>query len=216
MGLTVKEILDTALMMVTDNGGTLRAKSVFWLHEVMRDVMNQPRQWEMLKTVSAVLVISSNQVTLPVDCGEVFNFTVDDGQGREYFFQPQEALLSDAESFDEDQLSGVAPTGYTLTATTLIFHPAASGTCTINYEPKLPAVDYTDTDLVSGTTFFPAEFKNVLMQGVRAKCWTSEHDELFTDAKSDYRDELRLIKLLDNTKKALPKVDPHGYLRDRI
>lgn len=215
MGLTVPEILDTAISITPDKSVTIRAKMLIWLHEVMRDVMAQPRQWEMLKSVSASLPITDNQINLPADCGEVFNMTIVDADDNQYFLSPGNNLLSDEEVFVESQSGDSWPEGYTVSASKITFYPAATGTCILRYEPKLPATDYTDTSDAAGTTFFPVEFKNVLVQGVRAACYQYDRLPIFETAASLYDRALTLVKKQDNTKKAMPKINRHGYVRDR-
>jgi hypothetical protein len=204
--VNTKNVLDAALSMAQDNSSTLRSRAIYWFNEVKRDVLNQPRQWWFLKKTASIAV-SSNAITLPADFSQLVSIEIGDK-----FFTPDEAL-SEEEVFnntDEDAVNP-EPMGFSLSPAAITFCPGASGTAILTYTPEISA-SYADNEV----TIFPIECEQLFIEGVRFKYFYFDKDSRMTAADIIYKGEMSALKTLDNKRKAMPKPNRHGYIRERI
>lgn len=191
--LNTKDILDAALSLTPDNSSAFRAKAVGWLNEIVRDILNQPRQWEMLKT-STTLPIAANKITLPANFGEVRSIQI----GSLYFLTPDEQLTEE-EAFAVIQAGGGDTLGFTITDTEITFVPGATGSAILSYE-KGVATPYAD----DVATIFPDAFSNLLIQGVRKLAYQSDVDDMYGPSVKLYDREMKVAKDYDNRMKPMP------------
>ena len=200
--LTTKSVLDRVFSRIKDNSSTLRVRMLGWLNSTMQDAVSK-REWTFLeKTVS--LTITDNAITLPVDFDrELF---IRNGQ---YIFTVGDRLT--AYMAAEADIAGGEPYGYTLDATSLTFHPSASGTAELTYQAVFPAAGYEDGTI---PTIFPINWLPVF-----ERCMITAFYEYDVDAdrlplslQLD-AEQIRAMKKLDNQRKAIPQLSPKGYVR---
>lgn len=200
--LTTKSVLDTAFSRTRVNDPTLRAKAVHWLRSTMRDVLNE-RSWVFLEKTTT-LAVTDSAIALPTDFGKevfikngIYLFTTADR------LTPQDAALADS--------CGGEPVGYTLSATSLTFHPTAAGTADLTYVATLPAGGYADN---TDTTIFPDEFEP-LFERYLTTCiyeYDVDNDRFPASIQLDAK-MLRTLKKADNQRKAVPPLNRKGMVR---
>lgn len=202
--LTTKQVLDKFFSRVRDNSAALRVKSLGWLNSLMTDVVNE-RPWLFLDK-SASLAITANQITLPVDFGLESSIQI-----GTYFLTSNDRFTPE-DAFTVDQAAGGVVTGYTIEADTITFHPSATGTAVLHYTAQMPATDYTDgTD----ATLFPVEFIPLFERSLLTAFYEYDVDsERLPIGLAVDRAQMKRMKSLDNSRKALPKVNRNGYIRD--
>lgn len=198
-----KDILDKALSKVQDSSADLRSKALGWLNEVMRDVLNQPRDWKFLHAVTASVTITSNTITLPDTAAEIVYMKVGD-----YMFTMDDQLTEE-EAFAYEDDTSTDPEGWTRIGAVVTFLPGATGTCELKYEATLTA-EYTDS---TSNTIFPNVFKNLLMTGVRMHYYDYDKDGRYGKEVALYQREMDMVKAWDNRLKPMPKISNHGYTR---
>lgn len=196
------DILTTAMTKFSDDSDELRALSLGWLNEIIRDILNQPRTWWFLKTGTSLL-ITTNAITIPSGVGEVINI-----EGSDFFLTPDD-LMTDEEVYDLGDDTSDVPIGYTQTATTITFYPSATGTVTLRYEADLTS-DYTDA---ATNTIFPIAFKPLLVSGVRMQYYDYDKDGRYQSEAALYNYHMKHVKVLDNDLKPNERKNPHGYTR---
>lgn len=197
--LTTKSVLDAVQSRIVDQSDNLRAKMLVWLNIAMQQVLNEPRDWEFLKK-SASVTVTNSVITLPADFGDFLSLECGD-----YFYTTESQLTPDEvimeyEGFVIDELLG-----------TLTIYPATiEVTATLKYKAAFPVTDYTDG---TGATLFPAEFRPLFTRYVM-----TVRDEFDAEAEASMsfkldQLELKKMKALDNKRKAVPKINSHGYRR---
>lgn len=201
--LTTKTVLDSAFSRTRVTDPTLRAKAVHWLRNAMRDVLNE-REWVFLEKTATALPVTDGEITLPADFGKevfvkngIYIFTTADR------LTPSNAALADN--------CGGEPVGYTLTPTTLVFHPTTTGTADLTYVATLPTGGYTDgTD----ATIFPDEFEP-LFERYLTTCFYEydvDNDRLPVGLQLDAK-MLRTLKKADNQRRPVPPLSRKGMVR---
>lgn len=201
--LTTKSVLDTFFSRVKDNSSTLRGKAVYWLRSAMRDVLNE-RAWVFLEKTTLALTITDGAITLPTDFGkEVFIRT------SNYLFTTKDRLTHEEAALADE--CGGDPVGYTLSASTITFHPAVTGTADLVYNATLPAAGYEDgTD----PTIFPDEFEP-LFERYLTTCFYEydvDTDKMPLGVQLDAK-MLRTLKKADNQRRAVPSLSAKGMVR---
>ena len=197
------DILTTAMTKFSDDSDDLRVLALGWLNEIVRDVLNQPRTWWFLKTGTS-LSVTANAITLPSGMGEVINI-----EGTDFFLTPSDQLTDEEVYSMNDDDDTTPPVGYTQTATTITFYPAATGTVTLRYEADLTA-DYTDA---ATATIFPIAFKPLLVAGVRMQYYDYDKDGRYQSESALYNYHMKHVKVWDNDLKPNERKNPHGYTR---
>lgn len=204
--LTTKSILDRALSRVRDTSDTLRLKMLGWLNSAMQDLINEPRDWTFLER-TVTLPLTSNALTLPAD----FNREVTVRTGNYLLTTNDRLSAPDAAYLDE---AGGDPAGYTVSATTLTIHPAATGTADLTYTAQFPATDYADD---TSDTLFPREFLPLFERAMVAQFYEYDVDnERMGLGAGIYAELARKAKALDNSRKPSPQLDYRGFPRTRV
>lgn len=194
-----------ALTKIADNSTAMRTACVTWFNEVVRDILNQPREWFFLQDPTT-LAIASNSITLPAGYSEIVSMQVGD-----VFLTPANQI-SEEEAFDlYNGIEGTTPEGYTLKPTGVItFYPGATGSAILTGE-KTISTDYAD----NADTIFPLDFENVFIAGVRMNSYDYTKDGRYTKEVMIYQDAMNKVKRWDNTRKAIPNYDPSAYVRTK-
>lgn len=203
--LTTKQVLDKFLSRVRDNSAALRVKSLSWLNSLMTDVVNE-RTWEFLNR-SVTLTITNNQITLPADFSIERSIEVGD------YILTYANKLTDKEAFRSDQSQSGIVEGFTVEDGTITFHPSAEGSAILHYTAQIPSVGYADT---AEATIFPLEFVTLFERALMTAFY--EYDvnaELLPVGFGIDKTQMRRMKQLDNSRKAKPKVNSNGYIRER-
>lgn len=196
-------ILDKAISKFGDNDDSeLRVLALGWLNEIIRDILDQPRTWEFLKT-STYLAVTSNAITLPSGVGEIIGITVND-----VYLTPDEQISEEFAQEEYQDITGTTPEAYVLSGSTVTFCPGASGTATLLYEVDV-ATDYADL----ADTVLPHNFTNLLVAGVRMHYYDYDKDGRYAKEVTLYQYEMKKVKSWDNRLKPLPEFNQHGYVR---
>jgi hypothetical protein len=188
---------------VKDNSPALRVKMLDWLNSSMQDVWSE-RSWLFLeKTVD--LAIVAGAITLPTDFGDEIFVRI----GNSFIFTTGDNITpSDATRWD---VAGGDPHGYTTDDTSLVFHPAASGTASLTYTAKFPAAGYADD---TTNTIFPTEFTPLFERAMLTAFYEYDVDTDRAPVSIQIdQQQLRRLKKLDNQRRPLPQLHSRGYVR---
>lgn len=201
--LTTKQILDSFFTTVKDNGSTLRARAIEWLHVLMMSAADE-RDWLFLKKTSAALTITANAVTLPAD----FSIEVCIALGT-VLLTPKNKL-TDEQAFAADNGEGGA--GYTIEGSALKLHgETTETTAVVTYIAHVPDAGYGDS---TTATIFPAEFLPLFVRSLKTAFleYDVDLDRLPVSLQLDAA-ELRRMKRLDNRRRPQIQPNSHGYVR---
>lgn len=200
--LTTKSVLDRVFSRIKDNSPTMRVRMLGWLNSTMQDAVSK-RQWTFLEK-TASFAITDNAVTLPVDFDrELFI------RNGSYVFTVGDRLTPFMAA--ESDIAGGDPYGYTLDATTLTFHPSASGTADLTYLAVFPSAGYEDD---ATPTVFPQYWLPVFERAMLTAFYEYDvdADRLPVSLQLD-AEQIRTMKKSDNQRKAIPQLSPKGYVR---
>jgi hypothetical protein len=200
--INVAAIVTKALTKTDDTSTALRAKYVSWFNEVARDVLNQPRKWNLLTPVPVVIAIVANQITLPATASEIISIEAED-----LFLTPKNQI-SEQDAFEDDYKYDLC---YTLANGVVTFYPSATGNATLTYELN-KTTDYTD---VSTATIFPIEFENLFITGIRLHHLNDDDDDRYTTEVFKYAAEMKQVKAQDNKLNPRPQTPSQGYTRTK-
>lgn len=208
--LTVKSVLDKVMKTLPSNKQSLREIMLVWLNLVMNQLSLDTINWRCLrKTVSRT--VSSNSITLPDDFCRLI-YIKKDGT----FFLEAENELTEEEAYQFSVVTTAntnIPTGYTVdeVSGTIKLFPGASGDVELKYICFAP--EYEDN---TDATLFPQAFLNVFFRACRT--FYTEYDCDF-EAASVFKLDGPIYNMLvvyELEKNPLPRINPHGYLRERI
>lgn len=190
-------ILNKALSKVQDDSDEFRLLALGWLNEIVRDVLNQPREWAFLND-TVDLAVTANQITLPNGVSEIVHI---DLGGT--FYLPADMLTDPEAALDR--------TGYTINKANIVtFYPDTTEvSATVKYKPYVTA-DLAD---VATDTIFPIEFENLFLTGVRVHIYDYDKDGRYGKEEQKYAMAMSNIKTLDNRRKPELRNNPHGYTR---
>lgn len=203
--LTTKQVLDKFFNRTRDNSSTLRVKALGWLNSLMTDVVNE-RPWLFLNKY-VTLTIAANKITLPADFGLESTIAVSG------VLLTDIDKLTEEEAFISDQGGGFID-GYTLDSTSITFHPSAEGAAVLNYSAQMPATDYVDS---MAATIFPVEFIPLFERSLMTAFYEYDvdTDRLPLGLAVD-KVQMSRMKKLDNSRKAIPKNNRNGFVRERV
>lgn len=192
-------ILTKALSKHPDDSAAFRVLALGWLNEVVRDVLNQPREWAFLAEPHTIAIVN-NTITLPNGAGEVAYVKVGD------FYL---SLLTEVEADDVDT-NGIMY-GYTISHDNIItlYGTTTATTAEVKYNPDITA-DLTD---VVTDTVFPIQFENLLVIGTRTHIYDYDKDGRYGKEEAKYSIAMGQVKTLDNRRKAADRTDARGYTR---
>ncbi|KAB0668943.1 hypothetical protein F6V30_13985 [Oryzomonas sagensis] len=198
-------------------GNQPRPVFVAWFNEIVQDILRQPREWKFLDE-PLTLVITNNQITLPAGVSEIVSIHA----GTFFFSRKNQLSDEEANAIDNSGVSLLDQTfgepippqyqGYTLDAAgkVVTFHPAiqtvASATVTAMADITAPYADNQDT-------IFPDAFSNLFITGLRMSFYDQDKDGRYTKESMLYQYQMSQMKAWDNRRKALPKLNNHGYIR---
>lgn len=201
--LTTKSILDATQTMIVDQTTAMRGKMLVWLNVAMQMIINEPRTWGFLSK-TALLPVTANVITLPVDFSDFDNLTV-----GAYLFGNAD-MMTAAEAFIA---TGDRPLGFTIDErleTLLIIPGTTETTVTLAYKAGLPTGGYTDG---TTTTIFPQEFLPLFIRYLLSARNEYDEEDQFTLSLQMSTNELNTMKKLDTQRKAQAKISRHGYTR---
>ena len=192
-------VLTKALSKHPDNSAEFRAKALIWFNEIVRDILNQPREWAYLSEPHTITIIN-NTVTLPNGAGTIISVKVEGS------YLP---LIEDIETLDIDDTTVIY--GYTLSNVNILtlYGTTAATTAEVQYNADI-TTDYTDAAV---DTVFPLVFENLLITGVRLHIYDYDKDGRYGKEEAKYAIAMSQLKSLDNKRKADDRTDSHGYTK---
>lgn len=208
--LTVQGVLDGVMKTLPSNKQSLREVMLVWLNLVMKQLSLDTINWRCLrKTVSRT--VTSNTIVLPDDFCRMI-YIKKDGT----FFLEAENELTEEEAYQYSVITPVnsnIPTGFTVDEVnkTIKLFPGASGSVELKYVCFVP--DYVDDNTA---TLFPVAFSNIFFRACRT--FYTEYDcdfEAATVFKFDGPVYNALV-ISEIEKESLPRMNKHGYLRQRL
>jgi hypothetical protein len=203
--LNTQKLLDAIATRLQDNSPTMRGYLLQWLNETMTAVADAKvfsPPWQFLQATVENTPIVDSKVALPTDFKQVV-----------YLKQPNGFILTANDYLTDEEAFLAGRLGFTLTKTSVVFHPEAAGTVDFRYVREVPTYQENTSN-----TLFPKAFENVLIRGTLARYYEADAEEhaRFATAPQEYITALRQLIRQDNACRPVPKRNRRGYIRERV
>ncbi len=218
-------VIDKACTRWPDKSPSMRANAIVWFNEIARDIVDQPRDWQLLFLEYETPIGFWETVDIPGAFKippelAVIPYLHSIEANNVVMVNPDDRIDENPNSATDDE----PPVSFYLNPVfgTGLFIPGAiplddygqqlnaTATYNVNRSNGYQMEEYTDTDV---DTIFRIEFEPLFITGVRAAYYDMDKDGRYSKEEAKYDFEMRKLKEIDNRMKSIPATQPHGYTR---